>query len=473
MNLTQALKEKWYTQGSNSTPLLLGAAGNSCATMKKPTGIAYRNFLYVFKGTYSDMNYSLNDLEGLSAVLEERLKKDKEYFIKTKKVYDSQINKSNEFYKKIDKMDLGRLDIKKLEGLAKKGLRCIDISVGIAHIIEPFSLVAGIKIKKELADFIKDQHELNSAFILLTTPAKESFARRYEKMLRQIKEEKDRIKRNSLIENVLKEFFWVRNSYAGRHILSRKEILEEIDSLKEEGKPGTASIEDEKKMLAKKLGLPPELLVKLKAIEFMTYWQDERKENILKAIDYTQRVLEALAKRIGLDVKYLLFSSPPEMELGKISSTEFQKELIERSKCCVYLFDLNKPIIISGEKCKTYIREYEKERHMEVEEITGITASSGTVVGTARVCTSIESIKKVEKGNILVASMTRPEYLPAMKKAAAIVTDEGGITCHAAIVSRELGIPCIIGTKIATKVLKDNMLVEVNANHGLVKIIKE
>ena len=59
-----------------------------------------------------------------------------------------------------------------------------------------------------------------------------------------------------------------------------------------------------------------------------------------------------------------------------------------------------------------------------------------------------------------------------MKKASAIVTDEGGVTCHAAIVSRELKIPCIIGTKIATKVLKDGQLVEVNANHGWVKIIK-
>jgi pyruvate,water dikinase len=67
--------------------------------------------------------------------------------------------------------------------------------------------------------------------------------------------------------------------------------------------------------------------------------------------------------------------------------------------------------------------------------------------------------------------MTRPDYVPAMKKAAAIVTNEGGITCHAAIVSRELGIPCIIGTKIATEVFKDGDVVEVNANHGWVRRI--
>ncbi len=65
-----------------------------------------------------------------------------------------------------------------------------------------------------------------------------------------------------------------------------------------------------------------------------------------------------------------------------------------------------------------------------------------------------------------------PVSVPAMKNAGAIITDEGGITSHAAIVSRELGIPCVIGTKIATKVLKDGDLVEVKANHGIVKIIR-
>ncbi len=68
--------------------------------------------------------------------------------------------------------------------------------------------------------------------------------------------------------------------------------------------------------------------------------------------------------------------------------------------------------------------------------------------------------------------MTRPEYVPAMRKAAAIVTDEGGLLCHAAIISRELGIPCVTGTRIATKVFKDGDLIEVRANHGLVRKIR-
>ena len=75
----------------------------------------------------------------------------------------------------------------------------------------------------------------------------------------------------------------------------------------------------------------------------------------------------------------------------------------------------------------------------------------------------------MKKGAVLVTGSTGPEMIIACKKAGAIVTEEGGITSHAAIVSRELGIPCVIGTKIATQVLKDGDLVEVDAYNGMVK----
>ena len=81
-------------------------------------------------------------------------------------------------------------------------------------------------------------------------------------------------------------------------------------------------------------------------------------------------------------------------------------------------------------------------------------------------------IGKMKQGDILVAPATNPDVVPAMKKAAAIVTDAGGVTSHAAIISRELGVPCLIGTKISTKVLKDGDYVEVDAEtNGVVKII--
>lgn len=104
-------------------------------------------------------------------------------------------------------------------------------------------------------------------------------------------------------------------------------------------------------------------------------------------------------------------------------------------------------------------------------EIKGFIANKGKIQGKVVVIKSNDDLKKVMQNNIMVAVVTSPAYTPYMKKCSAIITDEGGITCHAAIVSRELGIPCIIGTKIATKVLKDGDLVEVDTEKGIVKRI--
>ncbi|MEW5762725.1 MAG: phosphoenolpyruvate synthase [Bacillota bacterium] len=100
--------------------------------------------------------------------------------------------------------------------------------------------------------------------------------------------------------------------------------------------------------------------------------------------------------------------------------------------------------------------------------VKGMAASPGVATGRVILVKTMEDIKGVGEGDVLVTIMTNPDMVPAMKKAAAIVTDEGGRTCHAAIVSRELGIPCIVGTKTATQVLKPGMEVTVDATRGVV-----
>ena len=110
---------------------------------------------------------------------------------------------------------------------------------------------------------------------------------------------------------------------------------------------------------------------------------------------------------------------------------------------------------------------------ISAKEIKGTPAFAGKAQGTVRIINRASDLKKMKLGNILISTATSPDLLAAMKKASAIVTDEGGITCHAAIVSRELGIPCVIGTKIATKVLKDGDKVEVDAAKGIVKKINK
>ncbi|MFH1048263.1 MAG: PEP-utilizing enzyme, partial [Patescibacteria group bacterium] len=107
-----------------------------------------------------------------------------------------------------------------------------------------------------------------------------------------------------------------------------------------------------------------------------------------------------------------------------------------------------------------------------VGKIKGATAYPGIARGKIRRVMGHKQIHFFKEGEVLVSPMTMPDFLPAMKKAIAFVTDEGGVTCHAAITARELKKPCIVGTKIATQVLKDGDLVEVDATKGIVKILK-
>lgn len=124
----------------------------------------------------------------------------------------------------------------------------------------------------------------------------------------------------------------------------------------------------------------------------------------------------------------------------------------------------------------TTLKEEEEEGEEEVAQepeklvplVRGLAASPGIGRGVVKMIKDISEINLIEEGDILVTGMTNPDMVPAMRKSAGVVTDEGGRTCHAAIVSRELGIPCIVGSKEATKILKDGQRVTVDATRGVV-----
>lgn len=98
----------------------------------------------------------------------------------------------------------------------------------------------------------------------------------------------------------------------------------------------------------------------------------------------------------------------------------------------------------------------------------GLGASPGMAAGTVKIINSTDELDKVQQGDILVTVMTTPDMVPAMKRANGIITDEGGVTCHAAIVSRELGIPCVVGTGDATSIIPENSQVTLDGNKGIV-----
>jgi len=194
---------------------------------------------------------------------------------------------------------------------------------------------------------------------------------------------------------------------------------------------------------------------------------------------YTQYNLlgfyQEIAKRADLSFQELKYLSIEEimkfLQNKKLPSLRIIKS---RQNYCVLLARKGKIKVFHGEQAKQIVRfEVGLEIFEHKKELHGFPASKGFTRGKVIVVTKISDLNKMQDGYILVAAQTNPNYLPAMKQAAAIITDEGGITSHAAIVSRELGIPSVIGTKIATKVLRDGDMVEVDAEQGMVRILKK
>jgi pyruvate,water dikinase len=140
--------------------------------------------------------------------------------------------------------------------------------------------------------------------------------------------------------------------------------------------------------------------------------------------------------------------------------TEWAKEKNE-----LYIVQ-TRPVTTIAETTKVEKSDKGEFKIAQAPILTGAPASPGIGTGVVRILKSPKEIGKIEKGDVLVAPMTSPDYVPAMKKASAIVTDQGGQTSHAAIVSRELGIPCVVGTETATKKLKEGTIVSVDGTNG-------
>lgn len=201
-------------------------------------------------------------------------------------------------------------------------------------------------------------------------------------------------------------------------------------------------------------------------LQFIVYYRTHRTDVMNRSAYEFYPGLLAKAKALKLKYSDLLFLLPDEIRRGNISRAVIKER--QRSFAC--LLDRGKIIMVSGKRLR-YIRKRFAEKPKKQTEIKGVTASPGKVVGMARIVRGMGDLGKVRYGDILITSMTTPEFMPGMKRAAAFVTDEGGITCHAAIVSREMRKPCVIGTKIATKVLMDGDRVQVDATKGMVRKI--
>ncbi len=180
-----------------------------------------------------------------------------------------------------------------------------------------------------------------------------------------------------------------------------------------------------------------------------------------------------LSKETSYPSKLILAMTKKEINDFLDNGSLPKKSVLEqRFKSVGILFQSGKYKLLDS-KDVTELEEEIENKLKEKKSIKGSVAFSGIVKGKVKLVFEPSKAEDFKDGEILVTAMTRPEYLPLIKKSAGFITDAGGMLSHAAITARELKKPCVIGTEIATKVLKDGDLVEIDANKGIVKILKK
>jgi pyruvate,water dikinase len=220
---------------------------------------------------------------------------------------------------------------------------------------------------------------------------------------------------------------------------------------------------------------PKTLKAYIDLLQGYMYLRTYRKNIISKAHYLHLPLLFEIGRRMGVGSDITLISYEEMINFLKNNEIVSKKVIGERKEAWAVLSVNGQISIISGKKsvegiASKYGVEDVKQQASQ-KQVKGQAACLGKATGKAIIIKNIREFGKIKQGDVLITPMTTPDYVPVMKKVAAIVTDEGGVTCHAAIVSREFNIPCIVGTSNATKVFSDGDLIEVDANTGIAKIV--
>ena len=350
----------------------------------------------------------------------------------------------NEYFKEHSIFDLSRIfsemhrknidDVKKLllsnaginEKLSAIG-EMLCLYVAFIWLIDPLEPYFQDKIERLVPKYVKDAYKWVGE---VSVPVKKNFYARMQEALL-----------TKPIEEVQKEYGWLRS----RDGFTRPYTLEELEEIKKKTEvPKTHKVE-----------IPEELKDFSEELKELTFFRTHRTDCFYELLWLARPILEEIAGKFKLTFEELAFYDAGSILKGKPKK-------------------ISVPFNYLYYKRKQWI-QYERFMQFEEDkksEIKGRPTFPGIVTGTVKIIKHPSQLDKVREGDIFVTQMTFPSFIGAMHRAAAFITDEGGITCHAAIIARELKKPCIVGTGNATRLLKDGDLVEVDAGKGVVRIIK-
>jgi len=209
-----------------------------------------------------------------------------------------------------------------------------------------------------------------------------------------------------------------------------------------------------------------------------TYAKDVRDDFRRQAMLEAFPLFDETGRRLAMQRRHLAYLTTPEIIkglLGKISSKALKEKAALREKEGFMMIMDGRKLEMADGSARISERSGQiglavlTKKKQRAEELHGIVGCPGKAKGRAKIIFTVRDLGKVKKGDIMCSVTTNPNYVPAMRRARAFVTDEGGMTSHAAIVAREMGKPCLVGTKQATKAFRDGDLLEVNATKGIVK----
>ena len=511
INSKQKFQKMWeaHATGTMLGELVVAFNISHNSKLKEKIGVIEKNIIFFYKkGLGTQFFYKIEEMKEAAEFGFKRFtnkKKVDEYIQDSKKA----IEKTDKSYEKFLDASWKSGSVQDLLKIFKKLLLVLEKPYSLYYACQPqyFAKIENYLIEKLEKKF--DANATNKIYSILTLPEKlDSLVieeLEWLKIVRKVKEispNEKRFSKQNLSENIISEI----NKHSDQYVylgdveaenpwnfdhyikLLNKQLsidvskkIKDIESKKAKLKRkklrilGKYDIDDEAQIICDNIA---KIGINRLALRFA--WT--------KAMFMYIKVLREIAKRNFhplLNSNTILEFKINELEDIILNNKVIPKEEIKRRKQSFlyysrdYINDFGDDVnFYSGEQAIKKKQELIPEEKVDVKEFDGSIACKGKIVGKVFLFTWLEEnltkkMDKMQKGDILVAGQTRPFLMLAIRKAGGIITDEGGITSHAAIVSRELNIPCIIGTKIATKVLKDGDLVEVDANKGVIKIIEK
>jgi len=462
----------------------------------RETGLPFGEHCIILNGTTAEEWMDTDAHRACTNIILERELKNPGHLKRTILAHEKKKNTYIEFFNNIDQLNLQELNTEELLGSLGTFLQLYYNQYASALLPLFYKEPLSDMIFKKLSERFGEKTSEIIAYV--TTPEKDSFAyNERESMLKLMMDVYDSIggeifdkdpeailallesEYNDLHLQLIghsKRFFWINNNYRRVIILSPLDFIKKMkyESLSfEHPKDELAIMEHTKQHALEKKKEYLQLIDKeekcmVSLLSDGGWWQDERKKCNLIGNHILMKFLWEVSRRTSIPEDILKNASVNEM--GTILYGHADIESIkDRHKKYFTLYC--KWQNTYSEMGQIELRRYVENNNIEhVSEFRGMTASLGNAQGEVVIITKEEDFSKMKSGAILVAAMTWPEYTHLMRHASAVITDEGGLTCHAAIVSREFKIPCIVGTKIATRVLKDGDIVEINSTTGLIKV---